>query len=178
MEVMDAIRKRISVRSYDSKPVPDDVLNRVLGSARVAPSAMNYQPWHFIVVKDTEKRKTLSEGRYARFLTQSPVVVVGCADEKKSPEWAVVDVTIALQNMVLAATSEGLGTCWIGSFDEDRVKDALKVPKYYGVVAMLSMGYPKDKETFARPPRAKSRKALEDIVSYEEFGRRQADSHR
>ncbi|MGQ9588219.1 MAG: nitroreductase family protein [Thermoplasmata archaeon] len=169
---MEAIQKRVSVRSYDSRPIPDEVLNRVLESARIAPSAMNYQPWHFIVVKDAEKRKILSEGRYAKFLTQSPVVIVGCSNQKKSPKWAVVDVTIALQNMVLAATGEGLGTCWIGSFDEDRVKDALKVPEDYAVVAMLSMGYPKDKETFARPPRAKSRKALEDIVSYEEFGKR------
>ncbi len=170
MEVSDAIRLRRSVRTYDPKPVPEDVLNRVLEAGRISPSASNYQPWHFIVVRDPDRRKALSDGRYAKFLTQSPVVIVGLGDMKVSPEWHVVDTTIALQQMVIAATAEGLGTCWIGSFYEDRVKAALDVPERYRVVAMLAVGYPKEKvdirSALARP---KNRKDLKKIVSFDKF---------
>jgi len=161
---------RRSVRAYDARPVPEEVLNRVLEAGRLAPSAMNYQPWHFVVVRNAEKRKTLSDGRYAKFLTQSPVVIVGLGDKKSSPEWHVVDTTIALQQMALAATEEGLGTCWIGSFYEDRVKEALGVPDRYEVVAMLAVGYPKDNADLrAVPVKAKNRKELGKIVSYDGF---------
>lgn len=170
MDVQEAIRMRRSVRTYDSRPVPEDVLRRVLEAGRLAPSAMNYQPWHFVVVRDPEKRKALSDGRYAKFLTQSPVVIVGLGDKISSPEWHVVDTTIALQQMVLAATEEGLGTCWIGSFYEDRVKEALGVPERYDVVAMLAVGYPKEKaEPKAKPAMAKNRKDLEKILSHDRF---------
>lgn len=170
MDVQEAIRLRKSVRVYDSRPVPEDVLNRVLEAGRLAPSAMNYQPWHFVVVRDPEKRKALSDGRYAKFLTQSPVVIVGLGDKVSSPEWHVVDTTIALQQMVLAATEEGLGTCWIGSFYEDKVKEALGVPERYDVVAMLAVGYPKDgADLGAVPAMAKNRKDLEKILSYDGF---------
>jgi nitroreductase len=102
------------------------------------------------VVSDPERRKALTGGRYAKFLTQSPVVIAGCGDMKKSPEWCKVDVTIALQNMVTQATAEGLGTCWIGSFYEDKVKKALNVPDGWTVVAMLALGYPSKTRSAAR----------------------------
>lgn len=170
MEVSEAIRTRRSVRAYDSKPVPDDLIKRVLEAGRIAPSASNYQPWHFIVVKDATTRQELSQGKYAKFLTESPVVIVGCGDRRTSPKWYVVDTTIALQQMVIAATAEGLGTCWIGSFDEDSVREALSVPERFAVVAMLAVGYPKQKPGTATPPtRTRNVKDLEKIVSYEEF---------
>lgn len=170
METYEAIRSRISVRSYSMKPVPDEVLDRVLETGRIAPSASNYQPWHFIVVTDPKKRAALSGGRWAKFLKECPVVIVGCGDKKKSPGWNVVDVSIALQQMVIAATAEGLGTCWIGSFYEDRVKKALNIPEKWGVVAMLTVGYPK-KDSDLDPSNAnRSRKDFGEIVSQEEFG--------
>jgi len=171
MEVYDAMKARTSVRAYADTPVSDDSLERILESARISPSAMNYQPWHFVVVKDLEKRKAMSKARYAGFLKESPVVVVGCGDKKRSPEWHVVDVTIAMQNMVMTATAEGLGTCWIGSFDEELVRSVLKIPDHMEVVALLAVGHPRKKmnllATIARP---KSRKRMSDIVSYEEYG--------
>jgi nitroreductase len=98
------------------------------------------------------------------------VVIVGCGDRKTSPKWYVVDTTIALQQMVIAATAEGLGTCWIGSFDEDSVREALSVPERFAVVAMLAVGYPKQKPGSVVPPtRTRNVKELEKIVSYEEF---------
>jgi len=172
LEVSEAIRSRRSVRAYDSRPVPDDVVTKVLEAGRVAPSANNRQPWHFIVVKDQKKREALSEGKYAKFLKDTPVVIVGCGDQDASEKWCVVDCTIALQQMVIAATGEGLGTCWIGSFFEDRVKELLKVPPRFKIVAMLAMGYPKEKLDIAAVlSRAKGRKKLEEITSSDEYGK-------
>jgi nitroreductase len=171
LEVFDAIEKRKSVRAYDSRPVPEDVLMKVLETGRIAPSASNIQPWHFIVVKDPERRKALSDGKWAKFLTESPVVIVGCGNKKKSPEWHVVDVTIAMQQMVIAATAEGLGTCWIGSFYEDKVRKALKVPEELRIVAMLAVGYSKEKSDLtSKIVRSRNRKKMDEILSYEEFG--------
>lgn len=172
METFDAIHARRSVRAYDSKPIPDDVLNKILETGRIAPSASNRQPWHFIVVKDPERRKGLTDGPYAKFLKDTPVVIVGCGDTKTSPDWRAVDVTIALQQMVIAATAEGLGTCWIGSFYEDKVRELLKVPEKFEIVAMLALGYPKEKfDLKAALMRSKNRKEMSEILSHEEFGK-------
>ena len=171
MEVHDAIKARGSVRSYDSAEVPRTVLDKILESARLAPSAMNYQPWHFIIVTDIEKRIKMSKARYAGFLKEAPVVIVGCGDTKRAPKWHVVDVTIALQNMVLTATAEGLGTCWIGSFNEKLIRDMLKIPERWAIVALLAIGYPRRKlDLAALIARSKSRKDVSSIVSYNEFG--------
>ncbi len=173
VEVYDAIKARKSVRSYEDKPVPADALDRVLEAGRIAPSASNVQPWHFIVVTDQQKRIALSAGRYAKFLKNTPVVIVGLGDREAAPEWHVVDVTIAMENMVLAATAEGLGTCWIGSFHESEVKAALSIPDRWEVVAMLALGYEKEKLDLARAiaTRIYRRKQLAEIVSYDSFER-------
>jgi len=172
MEVFEAIRKRHSVRSYLSDEVPIGKLEKILEAARLAPSAGNIQPWHFIVVTDQQKRNELSKGRYAKFLVESPVVLVGCGDKKASPNWHVVDTTIAMQNMVLTATSEGLDTCWIGSFNENQVKELLNVPERFGVVALLALGYGRKKMDLGRKVLHffRRRKKIEKIVSLEEFG--------
>jgi nitroreductase len=174
MDVLEAVQKRRSIRAYDSTPIPDEKLKKILEAARLAPSAGNIQPWHFIVVIDKEKRKILAKGgRYAKFLKESPVVIVGCGDQKASPNWCMVDVAIAMQNMVLTATSEGLGTCWVGSFDEEQVKETLKIPKNFKVVALLALGYPRKKLDIQGKILhfIRRRKKLEKIVSLEEFGR-------
>src|SRR4030043_91786 len=172
MEVHEAIELRRSVRSYLPKPVPPDVLRRVLEAGRLSPSAVNHQPWHFVVVTDPVKRNGLTDGPYAKFLAESPVVIVGLGDKVKSPKWHIVDTTIALQTMVPAATAEGLGTCWIGSFYEDRVRKVLNVPDNFAIVAMLSVGYSREKDEGANMlPRAKNRKPLSEITSYQEFGK-------
>lgn len=172
MDAFEAITKRYSVRSYLPDPVPTHILERVLEAGRVAPSAMNLQPWHFIVVSDKEKRRALSTGRFAKFLSESPVVIVGCGNERLSPRWYAIDTAIALQNMVIAATSEGLGTCWVGSFDETDVKKLLKVPEGYRVIAMLALGYPRDGKDLMRKVVKifRPRKSLDEIVSSEVFG--------
>jgi nitroreductase len=171
MDVFEAILARKSVRAYDSKPVPNDVLMKVLEAGRLAPSASNRQPWFFMAVTDPEKRKALTGGPYAKFLKESPVVIVGIGDPQTSAEWHVVDVTIALTQMVLAATNEGLGTCWIGSFYEDKVKEALGIPGRLKVVAMLAVGYPREKmDLGAKILRMRNRKPMEEILSFDQFG--------
>jgi nitroreductase len=171
MDVFETVKARRSIRGYSPTPVPDEKLERILESGRLAPSAHNQQPWHFIVVKDGAKREEMSKARWAKFLKESPVVIVGCGDSKASPEWYVVDTTIALQNMVLTATSEGLGTCCIGSFDEEIVRGLLKIPDHLRVVAMLAVGYPRKKiDLTATLARGSSRKPTSEIVSHEEYG--------
>jgi len=175
MDVFEAIERRRSVRAYLNKPVPEDVLMKILEAGRLAPSAKNLQPWHFVVVTDSKKREVLSRGRWAKFLKDCPVAIVGCGDEELSPRWHAVDVSIAMQQMVLAATAEGLGTCWIGSFDEAEVKGCLGIPEHQRVVAMLALGYPKDGPGIAaRILGARRRRPLDDVVSWESFGAKKA----
>jgi nitroreductase len=175
MDVFEAVQKRRSVRAYESTPIPKEKLEKILEAARLAPSAGNIQPWHFIIVTELEKRQKLAQAQapFAKFLKEAPVVIVGCGDQKASPGWFMVDVAIAMQNMVLTATSEGLGTCWVGSFDENEVREMLKIPENYRVVALLALGYPKEKFDLQGKllHLIRRRKPLEKIVSFEEFGR-------
>jgi nitroreductase len=173
MDAFEAIEKRRSIRNYKPTPVPEEKLEKILEAARLAPSARNRQPRHFIVVTDAEKRKALSGGMFAKFLKQSPVVIAACGDERAAPKWHAIDVAIAVENMVLAATGEGLGTCWIGSFDENKVRDTLKIPKNLRVIVLLAVGYPSDRESLTSKVlhAVRKRKPLEKIVSREEYGK-------
>jgi nitroreductase len=171
MDVPEAIETRKSVHAQESKPVPKQVLMRVLEAAHLAPSTSNLQPWHFVVVTDAEKRKKLSEGSFANFLAEASVVIVGWGDPKTSPRWCMIDVAIALENMVLTATSEGLGTCRVGGFDEGRIKQMLKIHDDYWIVALLVVGYSKESLILHESSPASSKEGdLSKIVSYEEFG--------
>jgi nitroreductase len=178
MEVSEAIQRRKSVRAYTKTLVPEEKLGRILEAARLAPSAENIQPWYFVVVTDYKKRKEIAKsGIFAGFLDESPVVIVGCGDRKASPKWYEIDVAIAMQNMVLAATAEGLGTCWIGSFDEGLLKKLLKIPEHFSVVALLTVGYPRKKLDLTRKivHFVRRKKRLKDIVGFEEYKGRKAE---
>jgi nitroreductase len=174
MDVFEAVKRRRSTRAYESTSVPKEKLDRILEAARLAPSAGNVQPWHFIIVKNCEKRETLAKGgRYARFLAESPVVIVGCGDQNASPNWYKVDVAIAMQNMVLTATREGLGTCWIGSFNENQVRRLLKIPDNLRVIAIMALGY--RRETLDIEGKilhlVRRKKDLKKILSLDEYGK-------
>ncbi len=175
MDAYEAIQKRKSIRNYELTPVPKETLLKILEAGRIAPSAGNRQPWHFIIVTDAEKRKELSRGVFARFLVDVPVVIVACSDVKASAAWYAVDVSLAVENIILAATAEGLGTCCIGSFSEENVKQALGIPKNLSVVLMLAVGFPKDKESFRSKVTRLAigrRRKLKDIVSLEAYGKK------
>ena len=172
MDTFEAILARKSVRAYEPKPVPKEVLEKILEAGLMAPSAGNIKPWRFIVVTDADKRNVISRGPFAKFVTQAPVVIVACGDSKASAKWHVVDVSIAVENMVLAATSLGLGTCWIGGFIENEVRKLLEIPEQFKIVVLLSVGYPRKKVDLGRAliKLVRRRKKLDEIVSVEKFG--------
>ena len=173
LDVFEIIRNRRSVRSYAPKSVPEEVLFKVMDAARLAPSAGNIQPWHFIIVKDEDKRARIAKGgRYGRFLAETPAVIVACGDKKASPDWYAVDTAIALEHMVLAATALGLGTCWVGSFDQEDIREMLKLPEKFEIVALMALGYPRRKiDILAKILHVvRPKKKLEKIVSLETYG--------
>jgi len=143
MSLLNVIFNRASVRRYTSEPVSEETLRNVLEAGRRAPSAMNAQPWHFIVVTEQKLKDQLSERRWTGFVKDAAFVMVGCG-EKKS-RWSTVDVAIALQNMVIAAEAQGLGSCWIGDFDQTELKEMLGIPDNLRVIALVSFGYPAEK---------------------------------
>ena len=169
MNIYEAINKRRSVRAYQDKPIPEDILTKILESARLAPSAKNRQQFKLIVVKDSQMRKELVEAaNNQQFVGEAPIVIaaVGLAPDYKMRcdiPADPVDVAIAIDHVTLAAVEEGLGTCWIGSFYQDRVREVLGIPSSYKVVELLTLGYPSDS------PKPKSRKSLEELVCYEKF---------
>ncbi len=169
MDVQEAIKKRYSVRSYQNRPVDDKSLKAVLEAARFAPSASNQQEWRFVVVRDSEMRKNLMKAANNQpFVGQAPIVIAACAvvTDKVMPCKQLaypVDIAIAVDHMTLAAVELGLGTCWVGAFDEAAVKQLLEVPATARVVVLLTLGYP------ARPSAGKSRKPIEQIVAYEKY---------
>ena len=162
--MFDAIRKRRSVRSYQDRPVEKEKLEKVLEAARLAPSAKNRQEWRFIVVTDEEKIKMLVDAcKGQRFVGEAPVVIVGLADSSVS-RWYKVDIGIAMEHMALEAVELGLGTCWIGAFYPEKVKEILDIPDEKEVVALLTLGYPKDEGEHIT-----SRKSLNEIVCYNRY---------
>lgn len=172
LDVKEAIETRKSVRAYQPDPVPEDALKRILEAGRLAPSAVNRQPWHFVVVREQKTRTELSKTAiYGRFIKEAPVAVVACGDTKASPRWYMVDVAIALEQMVLMATAEGIGTCWIGSMNKNQVRNVLSIPERWDVVAIITMGYPREKISLGSwLVRLDKRKELSEIVSGEVFG--------
>ena len=167
MEFDAVLEKRRSVRRYRETPVPRESILRVLEAARLAPSAGHRQPWHFIVVEDEEARERLA-GR-SGWAAKAPVMIVGVADPVASPSWYMNDMGIAFEHIVLAATSLGLGTCWMGQTRRDaEVKEILGIPDELRVIALTPLGEPDE------TPRPKERKSLGEIVSWGKFGGRAA----
>jgi len=169
MDVLEAIQKRISVRAYQDKPIPEEKLKKILEAARLAPSARNSQDYQLIVVRDEKIRKELAAGDTSEsFIDTAPVVIVAVA---LKPEYIMpggipahpVDIAIAIDHITLIAVKEGLGSCWIGGFNQERIKEILAIPDKYRVVVLLSLGYP------AESPDRKARKPLREITSYDRF---------
>ena len=162
MNVMEAIKARRSIRKYKPEPISREDLLRLLEAARLAPSGGNRQPWRFIVVIDPERRKSLASVSQG-FVADAYAVIVALGDPKVS-RWFKQDPMIALEHVALEATELGLGTCWIGAFNEAEVKRVLKVPEELSVIALMSIGVP------AEQPPARPRRPIEEIAFIEEYG--------
>lgn len=169
MNVLSALQERRSIRKYSSKPIEQEKLDKVLEAARIAPSASNKQNCKFVVVKDKstiEKLKNAAGGQ--RFVAEAPVVIVACGTEPshimRCGQYAYsVDLSIAVSYLILEAYEQGLGTCWLGNFDEKEVKEILGIPENIRVVAVTPLGYADENPT-ARP-----RKTINEIVSYDKY---------
>ncbi len=176
MEVSEAIRRRRSVREYRPDPIPGDVMERVTDALRLAPSACNYQPWRFILVSDAKLRGRLAEACHEQtFIAAAPLIVVGCAlpdaaYKRMGERWnsADVDVAIALDHLTLAAVEAGLGTCWIGSFDEEAVKSLLGIPAEPKVVALTPLGYPRT-DGLIRAVRPEERRTRAEVFARDRY---------
>lgn len=170
MNIYDIIRKRKSVRAFLDRDIDEPVLTRLLNAARLAPSAKNFQEWRFIIVRDPDTRQKLAEAaRGQKFIGEAPVVLACCAETDGHVMTCgqlcyPIDVAIAVDHLTLCAAAEGLGTCWIGSFYEDQVKEVLGIPPEIRVVHLLPIGYPADPTLVE-----KNRLPLDLIVKYERW---------
>ncbi|MDK2870984.1 MAG: hypothetical protein PWQ16_336 [bacterium] len=165
MDVFAAIQRRRSIRKYLPKEVEEEKLKRILEAARLAPSAKNRQEWRFVVVKDRDKREELvrEASPHQPFMLSAPIIIVAYTmDNSYVMKCGVpahyIDIAIALSHIHLQAVEEGLGTCWIGSFDQDGAKRVLGLPKEAEVVQLMTLGYP------AEEPPPRPRLPLEEIV--------------
>ena len=165
MSCIDLILQRRSIRKYSSEPVSEEVKAKILEAGRQAPSAVNFQPWHFVVVDDPAiKEKLASTGRFRPFIKDCAFVVVGVYKSLNpiAKKWGRVDTVIALQNMVLAAQVQGVGSCWIGDLSGD-VKGLLGIPGGAEIVALVSFGIPDE------APGPKPKKDPEKIFHYNKW---------
>jgi nitroreductase len=166
VDTFETILKRRSVRKYQQKPIADDHLKTILEAGRQAPSAANRQPWHFVVVRDADQRRKLAQACSGQtWLADAAVIIAGVGKPSVNEKWHPVDVAIAMENMILAATALGYGTCWIGAFDQDQVKEVLGVPDDMTVVALTPVGVPADQ------PDARPRQAMAEFASLDKYGK-------
>jgi nitroreductase len=177
VDVLDAIRRRRSVRAYAPRAIGADTLRRLREALRSAPSACNFQPWRFIFVSDESLRGELSRlANGQTWVAGAPVIVVACGLPAKAyakmgghGNSVDVDVAIAVDHLTLAAVAEGLGTCWIGAFDEAGVKALLGVPAEAKVVAMTPVGYP-ESPGLIHPLDDARRKEEPEVFSEDRYG--------
>lgn len=185
METLDAIRTRRSIRRFLDKDVEDEKLQMILESVRMAPSWANMQCWRFIVVKDRAIREKISELSYVesfmapkgfkanpskKGIAEAPVVIVACADPEQSgvlwgQHYYMTDMGIAAQNLLLAAHSVGLGSVFVGIFDDAQLHELLGIPSSIRIVGIFPIGYPRDEKKEGPP-----RKPLGEFVFYEQWG--------
>jgi nitroreductase len=170
MNVTDAIATRKSVRAYSTRPIDDEKLTVVLNAARLAPSASNGQEWRFVIVRDLKTRKKIAEAADEQtFVGEAPAIIVACADTDGHVMMCgqlcyTIDLAIALAHIMLAAVELELGTCWIGAFDEKKVKEILGIPEKIRVVSVIPIGYPADPSLVE-----KKRLTLNAIVKHEHW---------
>ena len=173
MDVLEAIKGRRSIRAFKNQDVPAEIVEKLIEAARRAPSAGNIQPWEFVVVRKPEIKRRLVEAALDQtFIEEAPVVIAVCANEGRSSLgygvrgktlYCIQDTAAAIQNILLAAYSLGLGTCWIGAFREERARETLKTPHGVRPIAIIPVGYP------AEAPPPPGRRPISQIVRYETF---------
>jgi len=171
MSFLDIAKKRYSCRNYDSAPVEQVKLDLILEAGRVAPTAVNLQPWHFYVIRESEDLKKFYSAYHREWFRTAPCVIVICGDHERAwkrkddgKDHTDVDVAITTDHMTLQATELGLATCWICNFYVEKTRELLKLPAHLEPVVILPVGYPLDEVVPDRHD--EKRKPLSEIVSY------------
>jgi len=152
MDIFEAIKKRRSVRSFKKQQIPDEIIEKILDSGKRAPSAGNVHPEIFILIREQEvKDKIANAALNQHFISDAPVVIVACADVEKSERsygsrgrnlYCIQDTAAAIENMLLSATALGVGSCWVGAFNESKISEILKLPENVRPLAVIPLGYP------------------------------------
>jgi len=168
--LIEEISQRRSIREYNNKSVEPEKLERILEAARLAPTARNQQDWKLVLVKNTDIKEELvnAASPHQPFLKGAPIIIVACA---LNPAYVMrcghpaylIDLAIVLEHIALQAVREGLGTCWIGSFDESKVKSVLHIPEPVRVVELMSLGY------HDHLPNARDRKPIQNLYKWESW---------
>ena len=164
MDTLACIRTRREIREYLDKPIPEEDIQQILEAGRLAPSSKNSQPWHFVVIRNKDTLQKISNlTPTGAHIAKAPLAIAILMDCAKLPE---IDGSRATQNMVLAAWSLGIGSCWVTNFYEDGVKELLNAPQRMKLVTVMPFGYPVEPKT----SRKKIRKPMNEILHYEKFG--------
>jgi nitroreductase len=173
LDLSEAIKNRRSIRTYKKQELPKETLSQLIDAARLAPSAGNGQPWAFVVTEKQETKQMLSAAAYGqKSLLEASAVIVVCVDQKRAEEsygergrnlYCIQDTAAAVQNILLTACSLGLGTCWIGAFQQEEIRKVIKAPPEMHPVAMIAVGYPNES------PPARSRRSAAEVVHRESF---------
>ena len=168
MSILEAIRKRYSCRAYEARLIEQDKLDQILEAARLAPSAKNMQDWRFVVVTDKEKKHRVAEAASGQmFLENAGAIIVACSNSgyimRCGQAIGPIDVAIALEHISLQAADLGLATCWIGSFEPEKVKAILDIPGDIDVIELMALGYPADE------PKGRKRVPIDKIVCFEKW---------
>lgn len=171
METICCIKTRRSVRNFKPDKIPDEILGKILESATWAPSSGNLQNWEFVIVKDSVLKESVSRNCRQDFIKKAPVVIVVCSNRKKIANYGkrgeeffgVQNTAAAVQNILLSAHSLGIGTCWIGAFDDSKLSEILAIPNHVQPVAVVPMGYPEGK------PRQTQRMPAEDVTFIDKY---------
>jgi nitroreductase len=167
MDSYECIRTRRTTRAFLPKDVPEQTIHRILEAGRLAPSARNLQPWHFVVIQDKGMLKQLAPWcTTGRFIEHASCAVAVVTDPANN--WHEIDGARAVQNMELAGWNEGVGTCWIGGMDRDRIKDVLGIPKPLHLLTILPFGYAAEPNA----QRRKTKKRPEEVYHWGRFGQR------
>jgi nitroreductase len=186
MNFYELVSKRFSCRKFKEVPVEKEKILKCIESARLAPSACNSQPWRFVVIDEPELKnriaKVATSGIYGiinKFLPTAPCIILVLADREKfiaqagayvmKTDYYLIDIGIACEHLVLQATELGLGTCYIGYFNEKEIRKILNIPKKYKIVLLIAIGYPDEKEKEKKLKGSKQRRKVEEILYFNDF---------
>jgi nitroreductase len=160
MEPIDTLLTRRTIRKYTDTPIPQHKIDKILEAGRQSPSAVNRQPWHFILITDQKIKDKLGSGLFNRHIRQSAFTIAGTytTNDPVSKRWGLIDTTIALQTMAIAAHLQGIGTCWIGDYNEPKLRDTLNIPENTQIAALITFGNPH------HTPKPKKKKPLNTIL--------------